>query len=272
MKVLHVTLWCFDCNCEHKFKQSLQIQHGVAILSNLLCKSDRHLPHLASLPPGFRNMLISVFWPWAAEEPLRMLVTHRRASVGILTVNAEICSSKFNRNSTLKNKQKKQSITFKPTGLLIGVLCLNETSKVDSINFQSHLYSDVSFTITTCHFPATHHIDELCVTLASEWSDGVNHISGSHIRSLGLSTAAGCERPAAEDSLAGFPCIRQDHTFKTNDWIQFKPEWPVLHFQKIKARDFIKYPSKKKKGGVGERESASRGHFHVLISLPRQQN
>lgn len=233
MKVLHVTLWCFDCNCEHKFKQSLQIQHGVAILSNLLCKSDRHLPHLPSLPPGFRNMLISVFWPWAAEEPLRMLVTHRRASVGILTVNAEICSSKFNRNSTLKNKQKKTKHNFQADGTV-------DWSLMSLWNFKGGFHQFSKPFVFRCFI---YHHNLPLPSKSSHWwtvchsgfseADGVNHISGSHIRSLGLSTAAGCERPApAEDSVAGFPCIRQDHTFKRNDWIQFKPEWPVLHFQK----------------------------------------
>lgn len=56
-------------------------------------------------------------------------------------------------------------------------------------------------------------------------------------------------------------------------WLNPVQTWVTCaSFPKIKARDFIKYPLKKKKGGVGERESASRGHFHVLISLPRQQN
>lgn len=97
--------------------------------------------------------------------------SHRRASVGILTVNAEIRSNKFNRNSTLKNKQKKQiSITFKPTGLLIGVFHCTGIMKLQrwipsifkAICIQMfHLPSQLATS------PASHHIDELCVTLAS---------------------------------------------------------------------------------------------------------
>lgn len=99
---------------------------------------------------------------------------------------------------------------------------------MDSSNSQSHLYSDVSRAITTCHFPASHHIDELCHSSSSA-ADEVNYISGRHV---GLSKAAGV-RAVCPPSLA-IPCIRRDQ----KRWIQFKPEWTVLHFQKVKAKRF----------------------------------
>lgn len=158
--------------------------------------------------PYWRNMLVSVFGCRAAEEP-PLLVT-------IQPVFLSKMETKYN---------------FQANRVIYWLLQCMAIMKLQ------RWIPSVSHAITTCHFPPSHYIDELCVTLAWVQQMKWTILVVVTFRYLVSQKLQRCER-CAHCAHCCLVSVHQTRPRIQKKWIQFKPEWPLLHFQKVKAKRF----------------------------------